>query len=141
MKKNDNITSKEVLKDSSSNDKINLDQIATLNRENTDLKIQLQDDIDQITKLQTKFIIFEKNKKLFDDFMKEFPTENPTDIIKDLKVRKEAALLNLKDYIEVKNEILLLKKEKNDVENKLNNQIKELNLRNYAFEKGKKRLK
>ena len=27
MKKNDNITSKEVLKDSSSNDKINLDQI------------------------------------------------------------------------------------------------------------------
>ena len=117
-----------------------INQIATLNRENTDLKIQLQDDIDQITKLQTKFIIFEKNKKLFDDFMKEFPTENPTDIIKDLKVRKEAALLNLKDYIEVKNEILLLKKEKNDVENKLNNQIKELNLRNYAFENEKKKM-
>ena len=117
-----------------------INQIATLNRENTDLKIQLQDDIDQITKLQTKFIIFEKNKKLFDDFMKEFPTENPTDIIKDLKVRKEAALLNLKDYIEVKNEILLLKKEKNDVENRLNHQIKELNLRNYAFENEKKKM-
>ena len=48
--------------------KINLiNQIATLNRENTELKIQLQSDIDQISKLQTKFIIFEKNKKLFDD--------------------------------------------------------------------------
>ena len=117
-----------------------INQIATLNRENTELKIQLQSDVDQISKLQTKFIIFEKNKKLFDDFMKEFPTENPTDIIKDLKVRKEAALLNLKDYIEVKNEILLLKKEKNDVENKLNNQIKELNLRNYAFENEKKKM-
>ena len=117
-----------------------INQIATLNRENTDLKIQLQDDIDQITKLQTKFIIFEKNKKLFDDFMKEFPTDNPTDIMKDLKVRKEAALINLKDYTEVKNELYLLKKEKNDVENRLNHQIKELNLRNYDFEKEKKKM-
>ena len=121
--------------------KINLiNQIATLNRENTELKIQLQSDIDQISKLQTKFIIFEKNKKLFDDFMKEFPTDNPTDIIRDLKVRKEAALMNLKDYTEVKKEIFLLKKEKNDIENRLNHQIKQLNLRNYDFEKEKKKM-
>ena len=117
-----------------------INQIATLNRENTELKIQLQSDVDQISKLQTKFIIFEKNKKLFDDFMKEFPTDNPTDIMKDLKVRKEAALINLKDYTEVKNELYLLKKEKNDVENRLNHQIKELNLRNYDFEKEKKKM-
>ena len=121
--------------------KINLiNQIATLNRENTELKIQLQSDVDQISKLQTKFIIFEKNKKLFDDFMKEFPTDNPTDIIRDLKVRKEAALMNLKDYTEVKKEIFLLKKEKNDIENRLNHQIKQLNLRNYDFEKEKKKM-
>ena len=122
-------------------DKKNLmNQIATLNRENTELKIQLKDDIDQISKLQTKFEIFENNKKLFDEFMKEFPNEKPTDIMKDLKVRKAASLINLSDYNEVKGEIFLLKKEHNEKEKKYQNQIKELTLRNYDFEKEKKKL-
>ena len=60
--------------------------------------------------------------------------------MKDLKVRKAASLINLSDYNEVKGEIKKIKKEHNEKEKKYQNQIKELTLRNYDFEKEKKKL-
>ena len=59
-----------------------VNQITQINNEFRKLEEQLKESQTAIYKLQTRFEIFNKHKPLFDEFIKEFPTHNPVDIMK-----------------------------------------------------------
>ena len=65
------------------------EQINRLNVEIKKLEQQLKESQNQIYKLQTKFDIFDSNKELFDEFIKEFPNNSPREIMIDIQKRKD----------------------------------------------------
>ena len=75
------------------NEKENLiNQIQILIKENNKLNEQLKIYHKLIESLQSKFEAFNKNKELYDEFLKEYPNKNPIEIMKEIKLRENGYL-------------------------------------------------
>ncbi len=97
------------------NEKENLiNQIQILRKENNKLNEQLKIYHKLIESLQSKFEAFNKNKELYDEFLKEYPNKNPIEIMKEIKLRENGYLSFLEEYHNCLNKIEEIKLEKNN---------------------------
>ena len=97
------------------NEKENLiNQIQILRKENNKLNEQLKIYHKLIESLQSKFETFNKNKELYDEFLKEYPNKNPIEIMKEIKLRENGYLSFLEEYHNCLNKIEEIKLEKNN---------------------------
>lgn len=112
--------------------------IAQMNIEHIQLEQQLKESNNQIYNLQAKFEIFNDNKELFEEFLKEFPGEKPIEIMKDLAERKNESKALINEVNSLKEKIDRLQKEKMENEKNMKKSIEELSLKNYQMEKEKK---
>ena len=115
-----------------------VNQITQINNEFRKLEEQLKESQTAIYKLQTRFEIFNKHKPLFDEFIKEFPTHNPVDIMKEVILRKDQSTLLISEYNKAKNAIDELKKEKMNDEKTSRRAIDELSQKIYDLEQSTK---
>jgi len=72
-----------------------------LNQESKLQKEQLSEYNDTISKIQKKFEVFEKLKPIFEEFVKEFPDQNPFAVIREIKDKKEASTKMIEDLNEL----------------------------------------
>lgn len=114
--------------------------IAQMNIEHIKLEEQLKDSNNQIYKLQARFEIFNKNKELFDEFLKNFPDESPIDMMKDITARRNEAKILLEELNELREKIRMIQKEKAESEKNSKKVIEELTHKYYLLEKEKKGL-
>ena len=114
--------------------------IAQMNIEHIKLEEQLKDSNNQIYKLQARFEIFNKNKELFDEFLKNFPDESPIDMMKDITARRNEAKILLEELNELREKIRMIQKEKAESEKSSKKVIEELTHKYYLLEKEKKGL-
>lgn len=111
--------------------------IIQLNQENKLLKEQLKSSDNVIFKLQSKFEVFNKLKPIFEEFFKQFPEDNPVQIIKEINEKREASIrliedinnLNDKLFNEEKTAKQLAEKNKKVIEDLLN-KISQVELEN-----------
>jgi ABC-type proline/glycine betaine transport system ATPase subunit len=89
-------------------------QLSELNSEYEKIKNQLKDNEELINKIQTRFSLFQENKILFDEFLKEFSNRNPIDIIKEIQIRQDGYINFLNEYNNAMKKIDDLNKEKNN---------------------------
>ena len=115
-----------------------VNQITQINNEFRKLEKQLKESQTAIYKLQTRFEIFNKHKPLFDEFIKEFPTQNPVDIMKEVILRKDQSTLLISEYNKAKNAIDEIKKEKMNDEKASRRAIDELSQKIYDLEQSTK---
>ena len=94
--------------------------IAQMNIEHIKLEEQLKDSNNQIYKLQARFEIFNKNKELFDEFLKNFPDESPIDMMKDITARRNEAKTLLEELNDLQEKIRMIQKEKAESEKRTN---------------------
>ena len=87
-------------------------QITDLNNEYRKLENHLKESELAISKLQSRFEVFNKNKELFEEFNREFPNKYPIDIMKEIVQRNTEAKLLLEQYNKAKYTIEELQKEK-----------------------------
>jgi len=84
-------------------------------RENKDLSKKLKESEEMIHKLQTKFVIFEKIKPTLDEFFKEYPYQSPSEILKDIKEKRQASIKILEDLNEMREKLFKTEKDKKEV--------------------------
>ena len=114
--------------------------IAQMNIEHIKLEEQLKDSNNQIYKLQARFEIFNKNKELFDEFLKNFPDESPIDMMKDITARRNEAKTLLEELNDLQEKIRMIQKEKAESEKSSKKVIEELTHKYYLLENEKKGL-
>ncbi len=101
-------------------------QLSQLNSEYEKIKIQLKDNEELISKIQKRFSLFQENKTLFDEFLKEFSNNNPIEVIKEIQTRQDGYINFLNEYNNSMKKIEELTKEKNDAYKNNKRTIEEL---------------
>lgn len=99
---------------------------AQLNEKNKKLEDDKKEKEDQIYKLQTKFVIFDKLKPTFEEFFKEYPDEDPKKIIEDIKRKREGAVRIMEDINEMREKLNQAKKDKSEGNEKNRKLIEDL---------------
>ena len=115
-------------------------QLSELNSEYEKIKNQLKDNEELINKIQTRFSLFQENKILFDEFLKEFSNRNPIDIIKEIQIRQDGYINFLNEYNNAMKKIDDLNKEKNNEYKNNKRTIEELNEKIYQKELDEKQI-
>ena len=115
-------------------------QISQLNSEYDKIKNQLKDNEELIYKIQKRFSLFQENKLLFDEFLKEFSNRNPIEVIKEIQTRQDGYINFLKEYNNAMKKIEDLKKEKNDEYKNNKRTIEELSGKIYQKELDEKEI-
>ena len=115
-------------------------QISQLNSEYDKIKNQLKDNEELIYKIQKRFSLFQENKLLFDEFLKEFSNRNPIDIIKEIQIRQDGYINFLNEYNNAMKKIDDLNKEKNNEYKNNKRTIEELNEKIYQKELDEKQI-
>ncbi len=115
-------------------------QISQLNSEYDKIKNQLKDNEELIYKIQKRFSLFQENKLLFDEFLKEFSNRNPIEVIKEIQTRQDGYINFLKEYNNAMKKIEDLKKERNDEYKNNKRTIEELSGKIYQKELDEKEI-
>ena len=115
-------------------------QLSELNSEYEKIKNQLKDNEELINKIQTRFSLFQENKILFDEFLKDFSNRNPIAIIKEIQIRQDGYINFLNEYNNAMKKIDDLNKEKNNEYKNNKRTIEELNEKIYQKELDEKQI-
>ena len=82
-----------------------------INNQYYSLEKQLKNSQSQIFKMQMRFGIFEKNKKLFEEFLNHFPNDDPLEIMKGYEQRHTSSINVMNENEELKLKIKNMKKQ------------------------------
>lgn len=90
------------------------DELTKLNTNCKRIDADLKQSNETISKLQTKFTLFEKVKPLLEALLKEFPNEDPLEIINEMRTAKDKNLGMIKKMNSINDNIENVEKEKEE---------------------------
>ena len=90
------------------------DELTKINTSCKRIDANIKKSNETISQLQTKFAFFEKVKPLLEALIKEFPNEDPLDIISEMRTAKDKNLLTIKKLNSLNDNIESLEKEKEE---------------------------
>ena len=90
------------------------DELTKINTNCKRIDANLKQSNETISQLQTKFTLFEKVKPLLEALIKEFPNEDPLDIISEMRTAKDKNLTLLKKLNSMNENIESAEKEKEE---------------------------
>ena len=98
---------------------INLeDEIKAINTNCQKIDLQIKEQNEMISQLQTKFTLFENVKPLLEELIREFPEEDPVSIINEIRNSKDKNISMIYLLNSTKTKIDNLQKENTDEQNK-----------------------
>lgn len=98
---------------------INLeDEIKAINTNCQKIDLQIKEQNEMISQLQTKFTLFENVKPLLEELIREFPEEDPVSIINEIRNSKDKNITMIYQLNSTKMKIDNLQKETTDEQNK-----------------------
>lgn len=105
-----------------------IDKMRLIKKYNNDLLEQIKEYQSTLLTLQKSYSMLMKQKDLFDEIIQNFPGKSPADVIIEMKSAKIGCIEMLKSYNGICEELRLIKKNQNELDNKY--QVKINNLAN-----------